>query len=83
MDWDRHYLYDDYFKTPEARELFERNTGRKGLTYLEMSNWFLDNVCTIPWNAQMDGGKPLEQGKQAEASHITAKHIQDCTISIT
>ena len=62
VDWDRHYLYDDYFKTPEARELFERNTGRKGLTYLEMSNWFLDNVCTIPWNAQMDGGKPLEQG---------------------
>ena len=39
VDWDRHYLYDDYFKTQEARELFERNTGRKGLTYLEMSNW--------------------------------------------
>lgn len=62
VDWDRHYLYDEYFKTQEARELFERNTGRKGLTYLEMSQWFLDNICTIPWNAQMDGGKPLEQG---------------------
>ena len=62
VDRDRQYLSDDYLKTEEARELFERNTGRHGLTYLEMSNWFLDNICTIPWNAQMDGGKPLEQG---------------------
>ena len=64
VDWDRHYLYDEYFKTDEARQLFERNTGRKGLSSLEMCNWFLDNICTIPWNAQMDGGKPLEQGTQ-------------------
>ena len=62
VDWDRHYLYDEYFKTDEARELFERNTGRKGVPPLEMSQWFLDNIVTIPWNAQMDGGKPPEQG---------------------
>lgn len=62
MDWDRHYLYDEYFKTDEARELFERNTGRKGVSELEMSQWFLDNICTTEWNVQMDGGKPLEQG---------------------
>ena len=62
VDWDRHYLYDDYFATEAARELFERNTGRKGLSSLEMSQWFLDNICTIEWNAQMDGGKPLEVG---------------------
>ena len=62
VDWDRHYLYDEYFKTDGARELFERNTGRKGLSALEMSQWFIDNICTTEWNAQMDGGKPLEQG---------------------
>ena len=62
VDWDRHYLYDEYFATAEARQLFERNTGRKGVPPLEMSQWFLDNIVTIPWNAQMDGGKPLEQG---------------------
>lgn len=62
VDWDRHYLYDEYFKSDEARQLFERNTGKRGLTALEMSQWFLDNICTIEWNAQMDGGKPLEVG---------------------
>ena len=62
VDWDRHYLYDEYFKTDEARELFERNTGRKGVPAPEMSQWFLDNICTTEWNVQMDGGKPLEQG---------------------
>ena len=62
VDWDRHYLYDEYFKSDDARKLFERNTGKKGLTALEMSQWFLDNICTIEWNAQMDGGKPLEVG---------------------
>lgn len=62
VDWDRHYLYDEYFKTEEARQLFERNTGMKGLTVLEMSQWFLDNICTLEWNAQMDGGKPLDVG---------------------
>ncbi len=62
VDWDRHYLYDEYFKTDEARLLFEKNTGMRGKTSLEMSNWFLDNICTLEWNVQMDGGKPLEQG---------------------
>jgi len=62
VDWDRHYLYDEYFTTSEARELFERNTGKKGLSPLEMSQWFLDNICTTEWNVQMDGGKPLEVG---------------------
>ena len=62
VDWDRHYLYDEYFKTDEALELFEKNTGLTGKTSLEMSNWFLDNICTLEWNVQMDGGKPLDQG---------------------
>ena len=62
VDWNRHYLYDEYFKTDEARILFEKNTGIIGLTSLEMSNWFLDNICTLEWNAQMDGGKPLDVG---------------------
>jgi len=62
VDWDRHYLYDEYFKTSEARELFEKNTGMTGKCPLKMSQWFLDNICTTEWNVQMDGGKPLEQG---------------------
>ena len=62
VDWDRHYLYDEYFATDEARDLFERNTGRKGVPPLEMSQWFLDNICTTEWNVQMDGGKPTAVG---------------------
>ncbi len=62
VDWNRHYLYDEYFKTDDARILFERNTGICGMSPLGMSNWFLDNICTLDWNAQMDGGKPLNVG---------------------
>jgi len=64
VDWDRHYFFDTYFESPAAREIFEHNTGIKAMSPLEMSNWFLDNICTLEWNAQMDGGKALEQGTQ-------------------
>ena len=26
------------------------------------SRWFIDNICTGVWNAQMDGGKPFAEG---------------------
>ena len=30
-------------------------------------DWFLDNVCTQPWNTQQDAGRPFEEGiKQLE-----------------
>lgn len=28
----------------------------------EKAEWFVRNVCTSEWNAQMDGGKPFAQG---------------------
>lgn len=32
--------------------------------------WFLQNVCTHPWNIQMDGGKPFAEG----VAELTAEH---------
>ena len=26
------------------------------------TDWFLQNVCTMDWNVQMDGGKPFAEG---------------------
>lgn len=26
------------------------------------ADWFLQNICTMEWNAQMDGGKPFAEG---------------------
>ena len=28
----------------------------------EKADWFLANICTMDWNVQMDGGKPIAQG---------------------
>lgn len=28
----------------------------------EKSDWFIENICTTEWNAQMDEGKPFSQG---------------------
>ncbi len=28
----------------------------------EKADWFLENVCKMEWNVQMDGGKPFAQG---------------------
>lgn len=28
----------------------------------EKSDWFIENICTTEWNAQMDEGKPFAQG---------------------
>lgn len=61
VDWDRHYFYDYYFQQSEAREIFERNTGRKGLSVKEMSDWFLDNICTLEWNSEFDAGGELDK----------------------
>ena len=29
---------------------------------VEKSEWFLTNICTYPWNAQHDAGKPVAEG---------------------
>ena len=36
----------------------------------ERMEWFLQNVCTYPWNIQMDGGKPFAEGVE----ELTAQH---------
>ena len=36
----------------------------------EKMEWFLQNVCTYPWNIQMDGGKPFAEG----VAELTALH---------
>ena len=36
----------------------------------ERMEWFLQNVCTYPWNIQMDGGKPFAEG----VAELTALH---------
>ena len=36
----------------------------------EKMEWFLQNVCTYPWNIQMDGGKPFAEG----VAELTAQH---------
>ena len=36
----------------------------------EKASWFLENICTSQWNAQMDGGKPFAQG----VAELTALH---------
>lgn len=28
----------------------------------EKARWFIDNVCTMAWNSEMDAGKPFAQG---------------------
>lgn len=28
----------------------------------EKAQWFLDNICTMAWNGEIDAGKPIEQG---------------------
>lgn len=28
----------------------------------QKAQWFIDNICTMEWNSQMDGGKPFAQG---------------------
>ncbi len=60
VDWDSHYFYDYYFSQQQAREVFVRNTGRRGLSAKEMSDWFLDNICTQEWNAEFDAGGELD-----------------------
>ena len=32
------------------------------------SNYFIENVCTSEWNAEMDGGKPFEQAVRERSS---------------
>lgn len=50
------------------------------------SNYFIENVCTSEWNAEMDGGKPFEQAvrerssmfpKYAEALKLYQTHWMD------
>ena len=37
--------------------LYDRYFGSR-----EQADWFLDNICTLQWNTQMDGGKPFAEG---------------------
>ena len=36
----------------------------------EKADWFLANICTMDWNVQMDGGKPIVQG----VAELSAEH---------
>ncbi|MBO4589801.1 MAG: HAD family phosphatase [Bacteroidaceae bacterium] len=36
----------------------------------EQARWFIENICTMEWNVQMDAGKPFAQG----IAELTAKH---------
>ncbi|MBR0109385.1 MAG: HAD family phosphatase [Bacteroidales bacterium] len=43
---------------------------------VEKADWFIKNVCTSEWNAEMDGGKPFAQGI-AERSAIYPEYAAD------
>ena len=36
----------------------------------EKARWFIENICTMDWNVQMDAGKPFAEG----IAELTAKH---------
>lgn len=36
----------------------------------EKAQWFIDNICTMDWNVQMDAGKPFAEG----IAELTARH---------
>lgn len=59
LDWNRHFLYDDYFKNADVQTTFRKNTGIEDFTPQQMCDWFLGNVCTLEWNSLMDAGKPF------------------------
>lgn len=42
---------------------------------IEESNYFIGNVCTTEWNAEMDGGKPFEQAVR-ERSEMFPKYAE-------
>ena len=42
----------------------------------EKADWFLQNICTMDWNVQMDGGKPFVQGV-AELSAVHPEWEQE------
>lgn len=42
---------------------------------IEESNYFIENVCTTEWNAEMDGGKPFEQAVR-ERSEMFPKYAE-------
>ncbi|MBP9986699.1 MAG: hypothetical protein KBT44_02080 [Bacteroidales bacterium] len=60
LDWNRHFLYDEYFKRADVQDTFRKNTGITDYTAQQMCDWFLDNICTLEWNSLMDAGKPFE-----------------------
>ena len=37
---------------------------------VEQSQWFIDNICTMEWNVQMDAGKPFAEG----TAELVAQH---------
>lgn len=37
---------------------------------VDKAEWFLTNICTYPWNAQHDAGKPIAEG----TAELIAKH---------
>ncbi len=61
LDWNRHFLYDEYFKRADVQDTFRKNTGIADYTAQQMCDWFLDNICTLEWNSLMDAGKPFEE----------------------
>lgn len=36
----------------------------------DKADWFLQNICTMDWNVQMDGGKPFAEG----IAELSAEH---------
>ncbi len=41
----------------------------------EKADWFIENICTSEWNAQMDAGKPFAEAiKEKQAEHPEYAH---------
>ena len=49
----------------DPHRLYDKHFGSR-----EKADWFLANICTMTWNAQMDGGKPFAEG----IAELTAEH---------
>lgn len=41
----------------------------------QKADWFITNICTSEWNAEMDGGKPFAQG----IAELSARHPEWAT----
>ncbi len=45
----------------------------------EKAEWFIQNICTMEWNGEMDAGKPISQGV-AERSALYPEYARDIEV---